>query len=68
MMADAPVTDDVLKFQLKPIADADYLPKVFDAAEKSRLAAIFPSAVCDYAPCQSKRRCASSTGATRPLR
>lgn len=48
MMAGAPVTDDVLKCQLKPIADADYLPVVFDAAEKARLAAIFPSGVCDY--------------------
>ena len=47
-MAGAPVTDDVLKCQLKPIADADYLPAAFNAAEKARLAGIFSSGVCDY--------------------
>jgi hypothetical protein len=46
--AGAPVTDDVLKCQLKPIADADYAPAVFDAGERARLAAIFPGGVCDY--------------------
>ena len=48
LMAGAPVTDDVLKCQLKPIADAEYLPAAFNAAEKARLAGIFPSGVCDY--------------------
>ena len=47
-MAGAPVTDDMLKCQLKPIAEADYLPVVFSAAEKARLAAVFPSGVCDH--------------------
>ena len=47
-MAGAPVTDDVLKCQLKPIADAEYLPATFNAAEKARLAGIFSSGVCDY--------------------
>jgi hypothetical protein len=48
LMAGAPVTDDVLKCQLKPIADAEYLPAVFNAAEKARLTGIFSSGVCDY--------------------
>lgn len=48
LMAGAPVTDDMLKCQLKPIAEADYLPVVFSAAEKARLAAVFPSGVCDH--------------------
>ena len=47
-MAGAPVTDDVLKCQLKPITDAEYLPATFNAAEKARLAGIFASGVCDY--------------------
>jgi len=46
--AGAPVTDDVLKCQLKPVNDADYAPLVFTAPERARLAAIFPNGVCDY--------------------
>jgi len=37
-----------VKCQLKPIGDADYLPTVFNGAEKVRLAAIFNQGVCDY--------------------
>ena len=48
LVAGGPTTDDILKCRLKPISDADYLPAVFSAAEKARLAAIFPSGVCDY--------------------
>ena len=48
MAAGGPVTDDVVKCQLKPIADADYAPAAFTAAEKLRLAAIFPGGVCDF--------------------
>jgi hypothetical protein len=48
MVAGAPITDDVIKCQLKPIDDADYLPAVFAAPEKMRLAAAFPDGVCDY--------------------
>ncbi|OYU94314.1 MAG: hypothetical protein CFE45_20160, partial [Burkholderiales bacterium PBB5] len=44
----APVADDVLKCQLKAVNDADYAPVVFTAAERARLATIFPSGVCDY--------------------
>lgn len=48
LVAGAPVTDDTLKCQLKPINDADYLPAVFSPAEKLRLDALFPGGVCDY--------------------
>ncbi len=49
LVAGGPTTDDILKCQLKPSSDADYLPAVFSAAEKARLAIIFPTGVCDYA-------------------
>ncbi len=48
VVAGSPITDDVVKCQLKPIADADYLPAVFTSAERTRLAAIHPGGVCDY--------------------
>lgn len=48
IMAGAPVTDDVLKCQRKPIDAADYLPVVLTADEQARLAAIFPTGVCDH--------------------
>ncbi|MCJ0762529.1 DUF6351 family protein [Variovorax terrae] len=48
MVAGAPVADDVVKCQLKPISDADYAPVVLSTPEKVRLAGIFPDGVCDY--------------------
>ncbi len=48
LMAGAPITDDVLKCQRKPIDAADYLPVVFSPAERARLAAVFPTGVCDH--------------------
>lgn len=48
IMAGAPVADDVLQCQRKPITEADYLPAVFSADERARLAAIFPNGVCDH--------------------
>jgi hypothetical protein len=45
--AGAPMTDDVLKCQLKPIAAGDY-SVTFTADEMARLRRIFPSGVCDY--------------------
>ncbi len=48
LVAGGPNSDDILKCQQKPVADADYLPAVFSAAEKTRLNAIFPTGVCDY--------------------
>lgn len=48
MQAGAPATDDVVKCQLKPVADADYAPATFTAADRTRLATVFPDGVCDY--------------------
>lgn len=47
MAAGGPLTKDVVKCQLRPIADADY-PVAPSAAEKARLQAIFPGGVCDW--------------------
>ena len=48
LVAGAPLTDDILKCQLKPIAVSDYAAP-FSAAELTRLQAIFPGGVCDFA-------------------
>ena len=48
MAAGAPVTDDVLKCQLKVVDVADYAPVVFSPTEQARLATIFPAGVCTY--------------------
>ncbi len=45
--AGGPVAADNLKCQLKPIAAADY-KTALSAADKTRLAAIFPNGVCDW--------------------
>lgn len=45
--AGGPISNDILKCQLKPISDADYRV-AFTDAEKARRAAIFPSGACDY--------------------
>jgi hypothetical protein len=47
LVAGAPLTNDVLKCQLKPIKYSDYQVK-FTEAQKARMAAIFPSGVCDF--------------------
>jgi hypothetical protein len=47
LVAGAPLTNDVLKCQLKPINYAEY-KVTFTAAQKTRMAAIFPSGVCDF--------------------
>ncbi|MGO4395053.1 DUF6351 family protein [Variovorax sp. M-6] len=48
MVAGGPVSDDVLKCQLKPVDLADYAPAVFNGAEEARLKAIFAQGVCDF--------------------
>ena len=48
MVAGGPLTDDVVKCQLKPVNDADYAPAVLTGPEKARLTSIFPAGVCDY--------------------
>jgi hypothetical protein len=47
MVAGAPLTNDVIKCQLKPVNFADY-KATFTDAQKARLKAIFPDGVCDY--------------------
>jgi hypothetical protein len=47
MVAGAPITNDIIKCQLKPINFADYKVSFTDA-QKARLKAIFPAGVCDY--------------------
>ncbi len=47
MAAGAPLTNDIIKCRLKPINYADYKATLTDA-QKARLAAIFPSGVCDF--------------------
>ena len=46
-VAGGPASNNVLKCQLKAIAFGDY-KVTFSAAEKARLAAVFPNGVCDY--------------------
>lgn len=47
LVAGAPLTNDVLKCQLKPINYAEY-KATFTVAQKARMAAMFPSGVCDF--------------------
>jgi hypothetical protein len=47
LMAGAPLANDVLKCQLKPIDYADY-KATFTDGQKARLAAIFSTGVCDF--------------------
>jgi hypothetical protein len=48
MVAGGPVTNDVLKCQLKPIDPADYKVR-FSGEERERLGRVFPTGVCDWA-------------------
>jgi uncharacterized tannase-like protein DUF6351 len=45
--AGAPLTDDILKCELKPIDQKDY-KRPFTTDETARLKAVFPKGVCDY--------------------
>ena len=47
IQAGAPIANDVLKCQLKPVNPANYKVK-FAPAELKRLKAIFPTGVCDF--------------------
>jgi hypothetical protein len=47
MAAGAPLADDILKCQLKPVSRADY-HRPLTQQQLERLAAIFPDGVCDY--------------------
>jgi hypothetical protein len=47
LVAGAPLTNDIVKCQLKPINYADY-KVTFTDAQKARMAKVFPSGVCDF--------------------
>ena len=47
-VAGGPLTEDILKCQLKPINTADYLPVTFTAQQLVRLYGAFPDGVCDW--------------------
>jgi hypothetical protein len=47
IQAGAPIANDVLKCQLKPVTMADYKVK-FSAGQAAKLKAIFPTGVCDF--------------------
>src|SRR5262249_11701126 len=47
LVAGAPLANDVLKCQLKPINYSDY-KVTFNADQKARMSTIFPSGVCDF--------------------
>jgi hypothetical protein len=47
LVAGAPLTNDIAKCQLKRIDYTDY-KVAFDDEQKKRLAAIFPTGVCDF--------------------
>jgi hypothetical protein len=47
LVAGAPLTNDVLKCELKPVSPSDYL-RPLTADQLRRLQTVFPSGVCDY--------------------
>src|SRR5688572_22108069 len=47
LVAGAPLTNDVMKCQLKPIDFSDY-KVALTSAQKTRMAATFPTGVCDF--------------------
>ena len=46
--AGGPLSNDLLKCQLKPLDVADYQPALLSAGQLERLRAVFASGVCDY--------------------
>src|SRR5947209_2196004 len=47
-VAGGPLAENILKCQLKPLVEADYLPVVFSSIQLSRLNATFADGVCDW--------------------
>jgi hypothetical protein len=47
-VAGGPLTENILKCQLKPLDAADYAPAVFTAEQWARMQAAFPEGVCDW--------------------
>ena len=47
-VAGGPVTENILKCQLKPLVFSDYTGITFTAGQQARLQAVFPAGVCDW--------------------
>ena len=47
-VAGGPLSENILKCQLKPLNSADYAPHVFSPTQWARLQAAFPDGVCDW--------------------
>jgi len=47
-VAGGPLTENILKCQLKPLRASDYYPITFSATEWTELQQIFPGGVCDW--------------------
>jgi hypothetical protein len=47
-VAGGPLSENILKCQLKPLSSADYAPLVFSPAQWARLEAVFRDGVCDW--------------------
>src|SRR6266850_2604141 len=47
-VAGGPLTENILKCQLKPLNPAEYAPATLTAAQLARLALVFPDGVCDW--------------------
>jgi hypothetical protein len=47
-VAGSPLTEAILKCQLKPVVFSDYTGITFTAGQQARLRAVFPSGVCDW--------------------
>jgi hypothetical protein len=47
-VAGGPLTENILKCQLKPLAASDYTGIAFTDAQLARLNAVFPGGVCDW--------------------
>ena len=46
--ASGPLTNNIIKCQLKPVTPSDYAPVVPTAQELAQIASIFPNGVCDF--------------------
>ena len=47
-IAGGPLTENILKCQLKPLVFTDYTGITFSAGQQARLNAVFPNGVCDW--------------------
>jgi len=47
-VAGGPLTENILKCQLKPLVFSDYTGITFTAGQQTRLTAVFPTGVCDW--------------------